>query len=374
MGNKFGYWVIMVLLLSLCTAGYYVSSDKVYLLPSSSSSASSNIFNDSIILKNSSGAIKVNLNSTGNFYFNGEMNVSIPSGINVTGGNGLDAGSFIIQGGSGGWSTGGTGKHGGKGSDVRFIGGIGGNASGAFSGSGFGGDINFLAGNAGSNYDPDGVNAQQGGSIIFTAGSGGNGLTGYIGGGNAGTIYIRGGYGGKGDGNGIGGSISLYPGLGTPNGNILLNCDPLYGICSGFVGINTTSPSYPLDVRANASGISIYASANISAKGYVTRTTVYNKASGSAIDKVKDASAYLDKNGNIDHKSFGDTYITYTMEVITGYKNITYKGYQKEVPVYENITEEGVSLDGEVALLKQAIYDMKTEVCTKDKTYSWCIK
>ena len=79
----------------------------------------------------------------------------------------------------------------------------------------------------------------------------------------------------------------------------------------GNVGIGTTTPGYPLEVNDSigASYISIYASKNISATGYITRTSVYDKSQGNALDKVKDADN-LKTAGEIDHsKSYG--YVSY---------------------------------------------------------------
>ena len=46
---------------------------------------------------------------------------------------------------------------------------------------------------------------------------------------------------------------------------------------------------------------------------------------------------------------------------------------------YPYIKEEGILLDAEVNLLRQAIYELKTEneiikseLCLKDNTYLWC--
>jgi hypothetical protein len=61
----------------------------------------------------------------------------------------------------------------------------------------------------------------------------------------------------------------------------------------GNVGIGTSAPIYPLTVAGNVSGISIWSEANVSATGFITRTSTYDKSKGSALDKIKDSDEYL---------------------------------------------------------------------------------
>jgi len=35
-------------------------------------------------------------------------------------------------------------------------------------------------------------------------------------------------------------------------------------------------------------------------------------------------------------------------------------------------TEEGISLEAEIDVLRQAVYELKTELCTQDDKYGWC--
>ena len=163
---------------------------------------------------------------------------------------------------------------------------------------------------------------------------------------------------------------------------------------NSFVGINTTTPLYPFDVEASLSGISIYSLANISAAGYITRTSVYDKTKGSALDYIKDANSYLDKNGNINHSSFYGavkykktdisrpeitlkTILTDNVEFDTAtQQNITTKliySYNETSYPY-TITEEGVDLGAEIDVLRQAVYELNlklNETCTLKK-FSWC--
>lgn len=169
------------------------------------------------------------------------------------------------------------------------------------------------------------------------------------------------------------------------------------------VGIGLSMPTGKLDVNGktlirddlnvngviygNASGLSIYADGNVSAAGYITRTEVYDKSRGSALSFIKDASDYLTL-GKADDSKFSYSKVTYDKKVISGYEKK--KSYQtvcktlemevdlesgietgetnyvceeveiiNQVPIYKTITETGVSLDKENALLKQALYELK---------------
>lgn len=156
------------------------------------------------------------------------------------------------------------------------------------------------------------------------------------------------------------------------------------------VGINTVSPSYPLEVTGNVSGISIYSEANISATGYNTRTSVYDKTEGSALDLIKDADELIDIKGNIIHENFygyaGKINVTdYSIPVIVEIfeevcEDDICEDVIKEETTYPYKKEVGqVSLGSEIDVLRQAVYELKTEndlikseLCKKDITYSWC--
>lgn len=121
----------------------------------------------------------------------------------------------------------------------------------------------------------------------------------------------------------------------------------------GYVGINTTAPSYPLEVNMNVSEISIYAQANISAGGYITRTDVYDSKLGSALDKIKDSSQYFNADGSINHQAFGYSYVGYDHPITEVDEN----GNEISTKIMK---EEGVDLGKEVALIKQALYELKS--------------
>jgi hypothetical protein len=127
---------------------------------------------------------------------------------------------------------------------------------------------------------------------------------------------------------------------------------------NGRVGIlmgENNIPTYPLTVNDTHPGqVSIWAVANVSATGYITRTTLFNKSQGSALDLIKDADD-LKTDGKIDHSKF------------YGYSPVTVFNEN----IGKNVTEEGVSLNMEVDVLRQAVYELKTELCLH-KAYNWC--
>ena len=121
-------------------------------------------------------------------------------------------------------------------------------------------------------------------------------------------------------------------------------------------------------------------SGNISALGYVTRTSVYDTNDGSAIDNIKDTNELLDLEGKINHSAFYGytTYdvIDYSRPVIEEYireecdEVIELKNGTIQLPFCENVTkqrtiyphtkiEEGVSLNKEIDVLRQATYDQQ---------------
>lgn len=192
----------------------------------------------------------------------------------------------------------------------------------------------------------------------------------------------------------------------------------------GKIGIGTQTPTYPLEVVGNVSGISIWSDGNISASGYLTRTSVYDKSKGNALSFIQDSDYYLKLNGKINHTKFygysGETLVTdysrpeieeYIDEqcdkVVVGYNNvieescsiikskivclnvsrqiqktneINCKKVIKERIVYPyTISQEQVSLDKEIDVLRQAIYELKqennlikVELCKLNKNYSFC--
>ena len=166
------------------------------------------------------------------------------------------------------------------------------------------------------------------------------------------------------------------------------------------IGTGNTNPQYPLQVFTNTSAangsVSIWAAGNVSAAGYITRTTVYDKTAGKALPKIKDASAYLKPDGSINHSAF---YGYVGSE--PGY-NFTAAPILRSIPstqcdapdyseektpatvcttvwrtetTYPEIREDAVSLNREIDVLRQALYELKQ--CAADSkdwaSYQKCV-
>ena len=138
-----------------------------------------------------------------------------------------------------------------------------------------------------------------------------------------------------------------------------------------------------------------YFSNNVSATGYITRTSIFDKSKGTALSYIKDASEYLDVKRDINHKSF----YGYVEQKVTDFSRPVIDYLPKEVCTidkeekesciieYQAKTtypytkiEDGVDLGKEIDVLRQAVYELKlelekvkSETCTI-KLFSWCIK
>lgn len=174
-------------------------------------------------------------------------------------------------------------------------------------------------------------------------------------------------------------------GYGTNNTMSVITGNNLFALASANLVIsdtNFTAP-YPLTVNKGIANISAWFQNQISATGYLTRTDVYEKSTGLAVDKIKDASYYKKADGTINHTAFGYSAVKYTVKEQVGVenKNETYEscttdkgkeplGLDEEkvtcknetrivlVPKYADKTYEAVDLVKEVSLLKQALYEV----------------
>lgn len=159
---------------------------------------------------------------------------------------------------------------------------------------------------------------------------------------------------------------------------------------AGNFGIGTTNPLYPLTVQAagNATNITIWASGNISATGFITRTHIWDDKKGSALNYFQNVSKFKKANGEINHSAYQFGYVTYPnqrqngtyQKIATEQKqNITTNetgqviSYYNEttisiLPTYETYMEEGVMLDSVVAKHEQAIYELNEKVKKMEAT------
>lgn len=207
--------------------------------------------------------------------------------------------------------------------------------------------------------------------------------------------------GGKATGNATGGSILFQTSNAGASGTtsqslttkaIILN--------NGYMGIGTTNPTYPLTVFGNNTGISIWSDGNVSASGYMTRTSIWKDEYGSVWNYIKPKEELKgeDEDGKdkIKHELLSPNVIKHNISVKVGKELQPYieqeftgevirignetDGYYetptrnvtkwKWVDVYEEKEVEGVLLDDMTAKhdqalweLKQEIEDMKKELC-----------
>lgn len=149
-----------------------------------------------------------------------------------------------------------------------------------------------------------------------------------------------------------------------------------------------TTPSYLLKNDVNATEMSIsndgtnlyfdtdtgvgYFTGDVSATDFINRTSVYDKTKGKALDWVKDASAYKNMFGKIDHTRFYG-FKTMTVpdtskpekktECVLGAEEDGKSACLKfaDVTFYPETKEvQGVSMSDEIDVLRQALFELKT--------------
>ena len=186
---------------------------------------------------------------------------------------------------------------------------------------------------------------KKGGDINILAGAGANGLASD---GNGGDVFIDGG--GNAGGTGTVGNIFLA----KTGGRIMIG--------------NTTTPAYPLEVYGSNSSsiITAWFEKNISATGYITRTSVFDTTKGDALSWIKNYTAYLDKEGNINHSAFYG-YSTwnvtdYSRPVVVEKSWVNPKDgkiyyYNETTYPYQRI-EQGVELGSEIDVLRQSTFEL----------------
>jgi hypothetical protein len=164
-------------------------------------------------------------------------------------------------------------------------------------------------------------------------------------------------------------------------GDDVVVADRLYFETTGEASIYWDGSQLRFDYGTDGDDFA-YFSGNVSAIDYYTRTSVYDKSQGSALDKIKDADD-LKTDGEIDHSKFYG-YATYEVTDLSRPETEEYSCVKAdengeeydaicERTVYPYTeTEEGVSLNAEIDVLRQAVYELKTELCKHDSSYDFC--
>jgi hypothetical protein len=206
---------------------------------------------------------------------------------------------------------------------------------------GVGGKLNLFGGTAVANVF--GATA-KGGDVYITAGAGANA---FVTDGSGGDIFIDGG----GNAGGTGAVGNIY--LAKSGGNVMIG--------------NTTTPVYPLEVYGNGSTvITGWFKGNVSATGFITRTSIFDTTRGDSFSFIKNSTAYLDRTGKINESVF----YGYTSWKTTDYSRPviierswtnettgkTFYGNETTYPY--TITNEGVELGSEIDVLRQAVFEL----------------
>lgn len=198
-------------------------------------------------------------------------------------------------------------------------------------------------------------------------------------------------------------SVSLYASTGAkpdllvddgdikiPNDNAFLS----FGN-DGNTELYWDGANFIIDTNVNGGdGNAIFSNA-VSATDFVERTSVFDETKGNALDLVKDVSELTNVDGSIKHDEFYGHIELETTDFARPWTRIedvnvcelTEDGLQpcvmekQEVTSYPyKTTTSGVSLGREISLLRQQVYDLKTEsdylkeeLCNIGKNvYSWC--
>jgi hypothetical protein len=119
------------------------------------------------------------------------------------------------------------------------------------------------------------------------------------------------------------------------------------------------------------SGIA-YFTTNVSADEFITRTSVFDKKQGSALDLIKDSDELKSIDGTIDHSKFYG-YTKYEVTDMSKPVNNTYVKCSEEdtgKEICQNVSEityphkkieEGVNIVDEIELLRQSVYELKQQ-------------
>ncbi len=145
--------------------------------------------------------------------------------------------------------------------------------------------------------------------------------------------------------------------------------------------IGTSGCLYPLTVSTNSSSISAWFQGNLSATGYNVRTSVYDKSKGAALNYIVDSDTLKDVNGKVlDNIMYGSVGTAKELDYSRPVNEIVFENVLNDkTGVLENhnytittypyyIEVQQVSIDQEINMLKQALYELKIGVCTTNST------
>jgi hypothetical protein len=172
----------------------------------------------------------------------------------------------------------------------------------------------------------------------------------------------------------------------------------------GAVSINTTDTSAAFNVSGNSyfGDGNIYVDGYVHANGYITNSVIADSKSGeSSLKKLDNIREWIDSKGNIDYsKHYAGK--EYSLNKVTGYKkelvddlNCSFIYDKKtgelliddtgnpledcvkvsvlrDIPVIEEVTEQGLDLEVRVAEMEKMIWELKNALCKTDPSHVFC--
>ena len=141
------------------------------------------------------------------------------------------------------------------------------------------------------------------------------------------------------------------------------------------IGINFDGTNLVFDSNnTNYPNSLAWFSGDVSATAHITRTSVFDKSRGDALSFVKDSDYYIGSKGDIVHNRFygyvNYDVVDYSRPVLVNKQNFEYNETNDEwyevvsqETIYPyNTTEKGVSLDSEIDVLRQSVYELNKKI------------